>query len=82
MSHTVQVLIEELNADVNHCDVLKQNALHCAVFAGSLPCVQILWKKNCDSNQRSLKGETPYELAENLGKKTIIKWFEEEGHRR
>ncbi|CAD5229307.1 unnamed protein product [Bursaphelenchus okinawaensis] len=71
MAHTVQVLVETYKANVNHKNNIDQTPLHCAVFANSLPCVEVLIKLQANRFMVDFNRRTPVELAEQLNHKLI-----------
>lgn len=70
-------MVNELGANKNHQDNLKQTALHCAAFVGSQSCCSALIELGCDTEIRDLHGRTPLDIARMCGKQKLVELFEQ-----
>lgn len=75
MAHAVEQLVLEFRADPDQADILRQTPLHCAVFAGSLPCVQKLCELGARRAVRDLQERSPEDWAEARGPKSVADFF-------
>ncbi|KAI1716640.1 ankyrin repeats (3 copies) domain-containing protein [Ditylenchus destructor] len=63
--------------DANHEDSLGQTAMHCAVIAGSVSCIEMLLKHGYNPNVADHNGTTPLELAKEKDMNEIVRLLAE-----
>ena len=66
-----------LGIDLNEQNINGQTALHVAILAECTKIVKKLIQRGADINLRDIKNRTPYELAIEKNKVTIIEMFQE-----
>ncbi|KAI1714436.1 ankyrin repeats (3 copies) domain-containing protein [Ditylenchus destructor] len=77
-AHVVDVMARgQPGLDANHEDSLGQTAMHCAVIAGSVACVDVLLKHGYEPNAADHNGTTPLELAKEKDMNEIVRLLAE-----
>ena len=70
-------MICEYKADPLRCDALNVTPLHCAAFAGSHACCDVLRRYGGHLNAADVNKRTPISIAPPRLRKTLVEWAAE-----